>query len=148
MRKRFLNFLVLALSTFIVLIFLEVCARTYLLHFADDTYFLRYASLRQLQKGYLSKKPIYSPHVYLGYYPTPSYRKGEDRHNSLGYRGEEIDIPKLNGEFRIVCMGGSTTYTSFVDDYRMSYPYLLEKHLKSKGYKNVDVINAGAGGLE
>jgi len=54
-------------------------------------------------------------------------------------------MPKPAGQFRIVCLGGSTTYTSDVKDYRDSYPYLLEKYLKAQGYNDVTVVNAGAG---
>ena len=51
----------------------------------------------------------------------------------MGYRGEEIDIPQPDEEFRIVCLGGTTAYTGKVDDYKMSYPYLLGKNLEPKG---------------
>ncbi|NQT22612.1 MAG: SGNH/GDSL hydrolase family protein [Candidatus Omnitrophica bacterium] len=87
--------------------------------------------------------PIFSFHRYLGYYPTPNFEKGKNRHNSLGYRGDEIVMPKPEGEYRIVCLGGSTTYTSKIEDYQLSYPYLLEKNLIDAGYKNVKVVNAG-----
>jgi lysophospholipase L1-like esterase len=64
----------------------------------------------------------------------------------LGYRGEEIALPKPAGEFRIVCMGGSTTYTSGVEDYHLTYPELIEQELLDHGYRNVNVINAGVPG--
>ena len=131
------------LATFLGFAFLEVLTNVYLLRLADEDRFIRYASLHQLQKRKISNKPKYSPHRYLGYYPTPNYIKGKNRHNSLGYRGEEIHIPKPDEQCRIACLGGSTTYTSLVEDYRKSYPYLLEKYLRGKGYRNVNVMNAG-----
>ena len=88
----------------------------------------------------------YTPHPYLRYYPTPNYENEKNKHNSLGYRGDEIEIPKPEGQFRIVCIGGSTTYANALVDYKMSYPYVLEKYLIESGYENVRVINAGAGG--
>ncbi len=136
----------LASSILILLILLEAGARIYLFHFADESSFLRYASLAQLQKGASFEKLKASHHRYLGYYATPNYEKGENRHNSMGYRGEEIRMPKPDGEFRIVCLGGSTTYTGGLENYKVSYPYLLEKRLNSRRYNNVRVINAGMSG--
>lgn len=130
------------MSVFFTLCAFEIGARIYLHHFADLSVFQKYAT-----KAQLFKQPRgLSPHIYLGYYPTPNYEKGDQKHNSLGYRGEEIDLPKPQGRFRIVCIGGSTTYTTRVKDYRLSYPALLEKELKNRGYSNVDVVNAGVVG--
>ncbi len=66
-------------------------------------------------------------------------------HNRLGYRGGEIAIPKPEGTFRIVAMGGSTTYGfTPVDE---SYPAWLERTLQETyGYDRVEVINAGVHG--
>lgn len=133
------------LTFFIILLFcvLEVITRVYFGYFAGENRYLQYASLRQLRKRCPTYK--YSPHTYLGHYPTPNYKKGMNRHNTLGYRGDEIILPKPDGEFRIVCLGGSTTYTVSIGDYRLSYPALLEKELTDNGYNNVTVINAGCG---
>jgi len=144
----FQNICLLILTCVICFAVLEISARVYLVHFVSENDFLHYASLKQLEDRYQKSDitaQIYSPHRYLGYYLTPNYRKGKNRHNSLGYRGEEIVLPKPPGEFRIVCLGGSTTYTTGVKDYRMSYPYLLEKDLVKRGYDHVKVINAGTG---
>ena len=46
--------------------------------------------------------------------------------------------------YRIACIGGSTTYTSQVDDYTLSYPSLLGELLRAGGADNVEVINAGS----
>jgi lysophospholipase L1-like esterase len=86
---------------------------------------------------------LLTPHRYLGYVLAPNLVDGDNRHNSLGFRGEEIAVPKPDGEFRIVCLGASTTYSLLVADYRRSYPSLLEKTLRSRGYENVKVVNAG-----
>jgi len=134
------------LSIFLAFAFLESATNLFLLYWADEDTFIRYASLRQLQERMPSNKLGSSPHRYLGYYPTPDFVNGKNRHNALGYRGKEISIPKPQGEFRIVCIGGSTTYTAEVHDYRKSYPDLLEKYLRGNGFENVRVVNAGAGG--
>jgi lysophospholipase L1-like esterase len=136
-----------AIGTFAVL---EIGTRVYLERFAPEPRFVNYASFRQLEARYggngATSRQLLSPHRYLGYYPTPSYAKGKNRHNSLGYRGEEIVLPKPEGELRIVCIGGSTTYDSDIEDYRLAYPARLEAELRSRGYGNVTVVNAGAAG--
>ncbi len=45
-------------------------------------------------------------------------------------------------------VGGSTTYSTGVDNYRHSYPYLFEKYIHGKGIDHVEVINAGVGGYD
>ncbi len=129
-------------STLFSFAVLEILARVYLVNFAPDTFFNKYASIDQLNERYGA--PRFVPHRYLGFYPTPNYSVGTNRHNSLGYRGEEIAIPKPEGLFRIVCIGGSTTYGAGVEDYRETYPYLLQQELNQAGYENVEVVNAGA----
>jgi lysophospholipase L1-like esterase len=142
-----LSLLTSAIATFAVL---EVGARVYLERFAPEARFVNYASYRQLAKRYggdgVASRQLLSPHRYLGYYPTPGYTKGKNRHNSLGYRGDEIIVPKPTGELRIVCVGGSTTYDSDIEDYRLAYPGRLEAELRGRGYDRVTVVNAGGAG--
>jgi lysophospholipase L1-like esterase len=137
----------------------EIASRVVLVNFADDWTFLRYASSAQLQSrfgpageegaarltcpAYLA---AYSLHRYIGYAPTPNYSRGANRHNSLGFRGAEIAVPKPANEFRIACLGGSTTYTFELEDWHLAYPALLEEELREAGYATVRVINAGAAG--
>jgi lysophospholipase L1-like esterase len=68
---------------------------------------------------------------------------GENRHNSMGFRGEDVPVAKAPGEFRIACLGASTTYTIMVRDHRQSYPAVLQDLLRERGYSNVTVVNAG-----
>ncbi|MFC1807300.1 SGNH/GDSL hydrolase family protein [Candidatus Omnitrophota bacterium] len=87
------------------------------------------------------------PHPYLIYYPTPGYSNELTFHNSLGYRGGEFDLKKKAGSYRIVTLGGSTTYTSGVSDNNKIFTTYLEAILgDAYGYNNVEVINAGVGG--
>jgi lysophospholipase L1-like esterase len=136
--------LLMVSSVLITLVTLEVLTRLWLGCIAGEKQFLKYASLKQLNRR-TDIRPRYSPHRYLGHYLTPGYAQGENRHNSLGYRSDEIVVPKPEGQFRIVCLGGSTTYTTEIDDYRKSYPNLLQEELKERGYANVRVINGGVG---
>jgi len=150
------NIVLSAISLALVLGLAECAARIYVVHIADGAQFKMYASMAQIQAQTQKKKvariaaksPINknARHRFMGAIPTPNYRYGKNKHNSLGYRGDEITQPKPAGEFRIVCLGGSTTYTGRVLDYRKSYPYLLEKELKDRGFENVTVVNAGKPG--
>jgi hypothetical protein len=141
--------LLLLVSTLLALLVAELAARVWLERLADDDRFRRFASLEQLrermeQEGQ-SVSP-YTPHRYIGYIPTPGYQRGLNRHNRRGYRGGPIPRPKPAGEFRIACLGGSTTYGSMVNDPRLAYPAQLEREFHAKGYPHVRVINAGAEG--
>lgn len=131
-------------STIFTLVLLEVAAQIYLERFAPDPVFRQYATFQQLRDRE-EVTPMYVPHRYLGYSPTPDYVDGGNRHNSLGFRGEELPRAKPEGEFRIVCIGGSTTYTTMVNDHRLSYPAQLQAALEKRGYGPVKVINAGTG---
>jgi len=138
------NLWVIVFSCVITFSIVEIAARVYLEKYTSLQKFQKYASVNQLKKRDLKKRKDF--HRYLEYYPKPNWSRGKNKHNSLGYRGDEIDIPKPKGEFRIVCMGGSTTYTGKVEDYTLAYPALLEKELRAKGYDNVKVINSGIDG--
>lgn len=132
---RFLHLLTLFLICFLVL---EVLARLYVGYFWPEdkkSYFLDSSEVR----GRLTS------HTYLPYLPAPGYSTNTNRHNSLGFRGEEIGIEKPAGITRIVAIGGSTTYGTHVDDYTESYPAQLEALLNS-GSREFEVINAGVPG--
>lgn len=148
--SRVLSNLLLSVFSFLTLfVLLEVGARVYLMNFLDEKAFFQYATVNQLAKketldSQQSKK--YAAHRYIGYYPNPNFARDKQSHNSLGFRGAEIVQPKPEGEFRIVCIGGSTTYTEYNFDDELTYPYLLERELHERGYPNVTVINAGFNG--
>ncbi len=114
---------------------------------ASESDFMRYASIEQIAERFDTETDKrYRPHRYLGYALTPNFAKDKNRHNAHGFRGAEIPVPKPEGEFRIVCVGGSTTYTSDVLDDEYAYPAVLEKVLHNTGKTHVRVINAGCGG--
>jgi lysophospholipase L1-like esterase len=142
------NVLLLLCTVAVSFIMLEIAARTILLRSGDRDRFLRYASARQLQSRpeFAAERLRFEPHRHLGYMPRRNFKRGDLTHNSLGYRDDEIAVPKPIGEFRIVCLGGSTTYTSGIEDTKQCYPNLLERELHERGYSNVNVINAGCDG--
>lgn len=141
----------------------EIGARVWLERFASLSTFLRFASFQQLtsenlgrarasgtsdeMKGFQNALYLkYTARPYIRYIPTPNYVRGDTSHNSLGYRGEEFELQKPAGEFRIVCLGGSTTYTSLVQDNNKTYPAQLREHLRARASNNILVVNAGAEG--
>jgi len=124
---------------------LELGARLYLRYVASPDRFLKYASISQLETR-ADARPRLSPHRYLGYAPTPGYSRGPNRHNALGFRGAEVAVPKPPTAYRIVCLGGSTTYGDGVEDWHFTYPALLQDSLRARGIGDVEVVNAGVSG--
>ena len=119
-------------SLSITLLCLEIGARLYLAHASKshEAVFTQFASTRQLYDRYGS--PRFSPHRYVGYITTPGYSNGLNKHNSLGFRGDEIQVPKPAGVYRIACLGGSTTYDSDIKDDRKSFAFLLQESKDSR----------------
>ena len=99
----------------------------------------------------LSKANI-EPHPYLAYANRPHYksREGAKRqvsHNALGFRGPEIRQPKPEGTFRIVCLGGSSTYGHGPSSDQTTWPARLQTRLRaSRPGRDIEVINAGCRG--
>jgi len=132
-------------SLLVVLAALEIGLRIYLFRFADEDRLTKYARFDDLPP----EAYMYRGHAYLDYCLNESYRSrdGLNRHDRLGFRGREVEVDKAPGTYRIVCVGGSTTYTTEVKDFRLSYPDQLERSLKERhGRADVEVINAGVGG--
>lgn len=78
-------------------------------------------------------------HPYLLYVNTPNYfAYGLRQHNSMGYRGAEIDPAK--GRIRVLVLGGSTTYSWSVHDPNRTWVAQFEALFPKQ---SVQVINAG-----
>ena len=146
---------VIVLSILVALIAVEVGANYYLWNIASVEEFNLLASINQIKARYgdnfFSREDDgtvrrFSPHHYLGYYPTPNLSVGDNRHNALGFRGDPVKTDKDENTYRIVALGGSTTYCTGVKDYRHTYPKLLGEYLQDKGFEQVEVINAGVNG--
>lgn len=76
-------------------------------------------------------------HGILHNVPNARYKKWEI--NSLGFRGEEIDLEKKEGQIRIVCLGGSETF-GYYENKGKEWPSQLGKMLRDK-FPRVEVIN-------
>jgi lysophospholipase L1-like esterase len=130
-------------SILLTFLLLEIGSRLWLDYLATPDQYDRYVLFTSIDP----KKFAWTPHQYLDYYPTPNYRKGQTFHNSLGYRNDEFTAEKPSNVFRIVALGGSSTYDIRIEDNKKTFTAQLEKLLKEQyGYQNVEVINAGVPG--
>ena len=130
-------------SILLTFFFLEIGSRLWLNYLATPEQHDRYVLFTSIA----SKDLAWTPHPYLSYYPTPEYRKGQTFHNSLGYRNDEFPLKKPDGVYRIVALGGSSTYDVRIEDNAATFTAQLEKLLKEDyGYQSVQVINAGVPG--
>ena len=63
--------------------------------------------------------------------------------NSKGFRGQEFSKNKPDNTFRMMTVGGSTTFSAGVSEEN-AWPRILEKKLQNLSIgKNIEVINAG-----
>ena len=141
--KWLINILLSCSSVVVTLLLLEAGATIWLNHFASSEDYLRYALYSEIDPSAFR----WTGHHYLNYYPSPNYRKEGTYHNTLGYRNDEFPIQKPEGVFRIVALGGSSTYTEKVKDNAKTFTAQLEAILRQRyGYTNIQVINAGVPG--
>lgn len=139
-KKKRLLFALLPLAT--LLMVAEVAARLWLHSWATTEQRIHYAVPAEFPTA-----AKYAPHHYLGYALQPNYVRGKTSHNSLGLRGKEIPRKKPPGTFRVAILGGSTTYTEFVNDNDATFPARLEQELQSRHpHSRIEVINAGCPG--
>ncbi len=119
------------------LVILELGARFYLSQYGDERQKILYLYSRDEIN---EKQTLHQGLAYLNYGLSTAY----DDVNSLGYRGPEIAMPKPDDVYRIVAVGGSTTYGLFLDLWQLAYPRQLEEMLQRVyGYEGVELINAG-----
>lgn len=124
-------------SIIITLLILELGARFYLSQYGDERQKILYLYSRDEIN---EKQTLLQGLAYLNYGLSTT----QDHVNSLGYRGPEIAMPKLDDVYRIVAVGGSTTYGLFLDLWQLAYPRQLEEMLQRDfGYGRVELINAG-----
>jgi lysophospholipase L1-like esterase len=73
-------------------------------------------------------------------------RSGFVTTNRYGYRAPDMAVPKPKGTFRVLCLGGSTTYEGRDNDN--TYPALLQKELRTLfPGKRIEVMNCGVEGM-
>lgn len=138
------NIFLAIFTVFLFFCILEFLSRIALFNFFSEKQFSAYASHSQLKERYGNPRLV--AHRHLGYVTSPNFQFQENKHNSLGFRGEEFTLDKPDSVFRIVCLGGSTTYSDGVKDYKKSFPFLLEKNLQKSYGNKIEVINGGVPG--
>ena len=130
---------IIVLASFILMLFvLELGLRFYLSNYGDE----RQKTLYLYSREEINEKlTLLRGLAFLNYGLSPTH----EYVNSRGYRGPEIALPKPRDVYRIVALGGSTTFGLFLDSWQLTYPHQLEQHLRSGyDYSQVEVINAGA----
>lgn len=90
---------------------------------------------------------MYYVHPYSAYNLKPGYAKPDaERINNLGFRGEDISLEKPEGVYRVVAIGGSTTFAVY-QVWSDAYPVFLQQELRDRlGNDKIEVINAGLTG--
>ena len=96
-------------------------------------------------------RSFYAPHPFLTYEMVPNRSREVPgftfTHNSLGFRGPETTVDKPDGVYRILCVGGSTTYGTGCSDDSTTYPARLQEILQENHpERRFEVINAGVSG--
>lgn len=127
-------------AVLLALLLLEGGLRVYLTHYGDQRQKVLYLYSRD---EISALKSLYRGQAFLNYGLSPL----RDDVNSLGYRGPEIALPKPDHVYRIVALGGSTTYGIYLDRWQDAYPHKLQQALtEAHGYQDIEVINAGVPG--
>jgi lysophospholipase L1-like esterase len=142
-------FKTITIYVIILPISLEVFLRIYSTYSNDRGFVLKYAPVKYIREKFETNTSIYTTHPYLGYQLTPNYiNKHNNYHNSDGYRGAEFIDNNITSNYRIVCIGGSTTYCTGVEDINDTYPFILQELLHESNFTNVEVVNAGVGNAD
>jgi len=73
--KLSIKIILMLISCALAISFAEIVTRVYLDKLASKKVFNKYASISQLEQ---KAPPIYTPHRYLGYIPSPNYQNGKN----------------------------------------------------------------------
>lgn len=134
------NIALVLVTICLTLLALEVGLRAYISSQDDEQQKVLYLYTREEINAL---KARYRGMSFLNYGLSPT----RDEFNSLGYRGDEIEMPKSDDTYRIVALGGSTTFGEYLESWEAAYPYQLQQLLRDDyGYEQVEVINAGVPG--
>jgi lysophospholipase L1-like esterase len=137
-RKLLLNLALVVFGLLLALLALEIGLRAWYALRGTEQERIRYLLTRE-EIDARSAQLIGLP--YLNYTLNPA----QDDVNERGYRGPLHAIPKPEGVYRIIALGGSTTYghaLSAVD----AWPAQLERILHERGQPQVEVVNLGVPG--
>ena len=131
------KFALAVLSVLLTIMALEFGWRFYVANFGSEAQRALYLYSRA---EIVSNTSLFRALPFVNYGLSPAH----DEVSAQGYRGPEVSIPKPPNVFRIVSLGGSTTYGAFLDSYEKTYPHQLQLALVNEyGLDQVEVVNAG-----
>ena len=102
----------------------------------------------------LARSPM-EGHPHLGYAGRPNFATAEGvvpqkSHNEWGFRGPSVTLEKPEGVYRVVCLGGSSTYGHGPTSDATTWPARLQHFLNDPNLfdhgKRVEVLNGGLSG--
>jgi lysophospholipase L1-like esterase len=131
--------LLVAAGALAALLLLEGGARLWLTYLADER-----ARILYLYDAatIADKTTLLTGLPYLNYGPNPAWEEV----NARGVRGPLVALPKPAGVYRIVALGGSTTFGHALSAAE-AWPAQLERSLRDDyGYAQVEVVNLGSPG--
>jgi hypothetical protein len=100
-------------------------------------------SLLSLVYDKFNEAILFKTHPFKLFELKENLNKGFDNTNSIGLRNREIEKKEEN-DVRILCVGGSTTYSSGAKNINSTWPSYFEKYLQKNFIKNIiEVINCG-----
>lgn len=127
------------LSPLLILMMVEMLLRGYFQFFGTEMDRIMYI---YSPEEIVARNPAFTGAPFIGYSPSPAHPE----HNQLGFRNREITIEKPDGRYRIVAVGGSTTYGFHVAQDE-TWSIQLETILRQEyGLDDVEVINTGVVG--
>ena len=103
-------------------------------------------------KNFFIDKIMFLPHPFLNWSLNPNFKNvyGKLAHTKEGFR-KTLDVDSIikyldshKKTFKIVCIGGSTTQCSDIDNFDETWPALIDSNLK-KNSVDATVINFGVG---
>ncbi len=129
----------IVLSPFLIILLVEIALRGYFMIAGSEIDRIQYVYSAQ---HIAEQHPRFMGLPYVGYASSPDFPD----HNSLGFRNEEIMIEKPDDTYRIIAIGGSTTY-GFGVDADQTWAVQLETILHDDhDLKHIEVINSAAMG--
>jgi lysophospholipase L1-like esterase len=136
LRSTYINVALLVLSLLIFLAAAEIAARFYFYRVMSplDRNVFQFV-LHGATESTKQLVPIIRPYLWSNYEPNPS----SEQVNQYGWR---YGGGTKKGTIRILCLGGSTTWSLGASHPTKSYPAQMEKYLQDKGF-SVDVVNGG-----
>jgi lysophospholipase L1-like esterase len=96
---------------------------------------------------------LVEPHGDLGYRPRPGrtvrYANGTSANvNSMGFRGPTVPVPKPHGTFRVILLGGSTTFGWGVNDSETIDTHMREILAARYPNRAIEVANLAFDGYD